>query len=72
MTRDVWLVFKLYGCGEETCERDVLGAFAREEDAVGYGVWLLGNDKVKAPHKIEITRLPLAPPGSMYPPETVH
>ncbi len=72
----VWLVIVAEDCPACWAEpvlvhRELFGAFAREEDAVGYGLWLHCNDKVGG-RQVRITRVLVAPPGSMYPPETVH
>ncbi len=68
----IWIVVRLEGCGGCPGYRNYQGAFSREEDAIGYGVWLMTYGKLLDCEKIEITRMPLAPPGAMYPPETVH
>ncbi len=63
----VWIVFDL--TFEEYCT-PVIGAFESESDAAGFGTWCLAfKDGIE---KVQVTRYFIAPPGSMYPPETVH
>ena len=69
----IWLVQVIEECDSYFSERgtahkEIHGAFAREEDAIGYGLWLHCNDKVDG-RQVQIARIPLAPPGSMEPPE---
>ena len=45
----------------------IQGAFARQADAVSYGVWMMTSGKVEIHQSVEITQLAVAPPGAMGP-----